>query len=162
MRPLLGGARARLALLACAGLVLVTACGRKTAVRPPEDVAPARITDLKASNASDGITLSWGRPHNVAGGGSLYDLGNFVVERSVSGGPFVFLTRIDVTDQTRLRQQRHFRYSDTDTTVGEAYGYRVLAATLDGYVSEPSNVADVVRAIPTITPTPASTATPTP
>lgn len=134
-----------------------SACGRKTAVRPPEAVAPATITTLTVANMIEGVRLSWRRPKSTADGGNLFDLAGFTIERSVGGGPFALLTSIDVADRDRLRQVRRFRYVDSDTQVGELYRYQVFASTLDGYVSMPSNSAEVVRSVPTITPTAAPT-----
>jgi hypothetical protein len=150
-------------LLAALILAAVTwsACGRKTAVRPPEAVAPATIESLTVVNAIEGVRLSWRRPKSTADGGNLFDLAGFTIERSISGGPYTLLTSIDVADRDRLRQARRFRYVDTDTQVGELYSYLVFAATLDGYISAPSNMAQVVRSVPTVTPTVAPTQAPT-
>lgn len=149
------------ATLACLALL---ACGRKTAVRPPEFVAPEAITDLVAGNAPTGVALSWQRPKQTADGQRLFDLDAFAVERALPGLPFGFLSRIQIPDRDRLRQQKRFTYLDQTALVGEDYRYRVRGVTVDGYVSAPSNVVEIVRQVPTITPTAAPTAwaTPTP
>jgi hypothetical protein len=143
-------------------LLMSSACGRKTPVRPPEFVAPAAVTDLTAANTSAGVAVSWERPKQTADGQRLLDLDAFAVERALPGLPFGFLARIQIPDRDRLRQQKRFTYVDEHTLLGEAYRYRVFAVTLDGYVSAPSNVVDVVRQLPTVTPTPAPTATAAP
>ena len=143
-------------------LLVLIACGRKTPVRPPEFVAPAAVTELSASNTAAGVALSWERPKQTADGQRLLDLDAFAVERALPGLPFGFVTRIQIPDRDRLRQQKRFTYVDENTLLGEAYRYRVFAVTIDGYVSAPSNVVDVVRQIPTVTPTPAPTAAATP
>jgi hypothetical protein len=149
------------ALALLAGALLTPGCGRKTPVRPPEFVAPAAITDLAAANAVAGIDLSWRRPHQTADGKALLDLDAFVVERALPGLPFAFLTRVQVSDRDRIRQQKRFTFVDTTAETGEDYRYRVLAVTEDGYFSAPSNVVDIVRQTPTVTPTTAPTPTPT-
>ena len=149
-----------IALLATA--TLTVACGRKTPVRPPEFVAPATIADLEAANVTAGVALAWRRPRQTADAKPLFDLDAFVVERALPGLPFAFLTRVQVPDRDRLRQLKRFTFVDTTTLLGEAYRYRVKSVTEDGYFSAPSNVVDIVRAIPTITPTAAATAAPTP
>jgi hypothetical protein len=149
-------------LVALAAAAALPACGRKTPVRPPEAVAPATITNLSAANAVGGIALSWRRPTESADGGLLFDLDRFVIERGVAGGPFTFLVQVPVLDRNKLRQQKRFRYVDTTVEVGEAYQYRVRSLTVDGFTSPPSNVVDLVHAIPTATPIPIPTATPTP
>ena len=158
------GAVVAVAGLACAAALAAAlpACGRKTPVRPPEAVAPRTISGLSASNSVAGVTLSWRRPTESADGAALFDLGDFVIERATPGGPFEFLVRIPVLDRNKLRQQKRFRYTDPTAEVGEDYRYQVRSVTVDGFVSPPSNVAEVLRAIPTVTPTPAATPTETP
>lgn len=141
-------------------LVFLPACGRKTAVRPPEYVAPETITAVRAENTSEGVRLDWARPRKAADGQALYDLDAFVIERATPGEPFVFVTRVQVPDRDRLRQRKRFTWVDPEPVVGEVYRYRIVATTLDGYFSEPSPVVEIVRAIPVATPTALPTATP--
>lgn len=151
-------------LLATSALLVASACGRKTPVRPPELVAPAAITDLAAVNATAGVALSWSRPKTTADGQRLNDLDAFALERALPGLPFGFLARIQIPDRDRLRQQKKFTYLDEAALVGEDYRYRVRSLTIDGYVSAPSNVVEIVRQVPTVAPpappTPPATATP--
>jgi len=143
-------------------LLALVACGRKTPVRPPEFVAPAAVTGLTASNTPAGVALSWGRPRQTADGQKLNDLDAFAVERALPGLPFGFLTRIQIPDKDRLRQLKRFTYVDETALLGEDYRYRVRALTVDGYVSAPSKVVDIVRQLPAATPTGAPTAAATP
>lgn len=145
--------RPALALALLAATLALPACGRKTDVRPPEFVAPATIDTLAARNAETGVALAWRRPGRTADGGVLFDLDAFIVERGLPGEPFAFLARVPVPDRDRLRQQKRFGYVDETPAMGEALRYRVLAITLDGYVSQPSNVVDIIRAAPAATPT---------
>jgi hypothetical protein len=145
-------------LALCGTSVMLPACGRKTAVKPPELVAPEAISSLAASNAADGVTLTWTRPTKYADGARMADLGAFRVERSTDGAPFAPLATIEVTDRERIQQERRFRWLDADTAVGDTYQYRVISATTDGYVSQPSNVVTIERAIPTPAPRPTATA----
>jgi len=144
-----------------AAAALLPACGRKTPVRPPEAVAPATIDGLTATNSVGGVTLSWHRPTEDADGARLFDLDNFVVERANPGADFEFLVSVPVLDRNKLRQQRVFKYTDPTADVGENYHYRVRSVTTDGFSSLSSNIVEVVRAVPTMTPTPVATATPT-
>jgi hypothetical protein len=134
------------------------ACGRKTPVRPPELVAPEPISTLAATNAADGVLVSWQRPVKYVDGTRMLDLGAFRVERSAGGAPFSPIATVEVTDRDRIQQARRFRWLDTDTVAGATYQYRVLSFTTDAYVSQPSNVITIERAPPT--PAPAPTATP--
>jgi hypothetical protein len=147
-------------IVAVAVLAMLPACGRKTPVRPPELAAPERIESLAASNGPEGIRLTWPRPTQYADGTRMTDLGAFRVERSQASGPFMSIATIALTDQARFQQDRRFRAVDADAIVGETYQYRVIALTTDGYVSEPSNVVTIERALPT--PAPAAQPTPHP
>lgn len=147
-------------LVIAAGCVLVgLACGRKTPVRPPEAVAPEKIDNLNAANLLEGVRLNWGRPREAADGSALFDLAGFRIERSEADGPFGVVGRVNVTDRSRLRQSRSFRFVDRFTTAGQHYRYRVVSYTVDDYASEPSNVVEIVRIIPTPA-VPAPTPTP--
>jgi len=137
--------RTALLLLVCG----TVSCGRKTQLHAPDDVLPETITDLKASNTSDGIELSWSRPTTYADGSRMNDLGGFVIERADGTDllkPFRPLVTLEVTDRDRFRQIKHFRQIDRDTNQGWEYSYRVVSFTLDRYFSEPSNIVTVERA----------------
>lgn len=154
--------RGRLAAALLVAALGFVACGRKTPVRPPEAVAPETLSDLSADNITAGIALSWRRPTESADGAALWDLDRFVVERAADDGPFSFLVQVPVLDRNKLRQQKRFRYVDGAVDVGTVYRYRVRSVTIDDFVSPASNVASVERAIPTATPIPEPTVTPTP
>lgn len=147
------GVRRRLAtLLLLIGGLSAPACGRKTVVKAPELVAPERIQSLSATNGPDGIRLTWGRPVKYADGSHMYDLGAFRVERGTAGGEFLALATVAVTDRERLRQERHYGWVDADTVLGQTYQYRVISVTTDAYVSQPSNIVTLERALPAPTP----------
>jgi hypothetical protein len=137
---------------------ITSACGRKTAIKPPEFVAPATIASLAAHNTADGIRLTWRRPATYADGSRMEDLGAFRLERSAARGPFTPIATVAVTDRDRIQKARRFRWLDVAVAVGETYQYRVISFTTDGYVSQPSNVVTIERSVPT--PAPAPTATP--
>jgi hypothetical protein len=159
MRDLRPAAVRLLVALCAAGLVLA-ACGRKTAVRPPELVAPATIDTLTASNVAEGIRLAWRRPATYVDGTRMNDLGAFRIERSSGGSPFSRIATVAVTDQERFQREHRFRWLDSDTSVGQTFQYRVISSTTDEYVSAPSNIVTIERQIPT--PAPTSAATPVP
>lgn len=144
-------------MAALAVAVVGLTCGRKTLIRAPELAAPQRIENLSATNTATGIQLSWARPKTYADGTRMTDLGSFQIERISGDGGFVPVATVEVTDRDRLRQERRYRWLDTDTAVGETYGYRITSSTTDGYRSRQSNVVVLQRAIPT----PGPTATPT-
>lgn len=125
-------------------LVPCLACGKKTPPRPPELVRPVAIDDLAAEPSEDGIILTWRRPETYADGTRMDDLGRFTVERSDDGAEFRVLAVVPVTDRDRFRKIRRLRFRDTTTLPGRRYRYRVTSATLDEYVSAPSNTAEIV------------------
>ena len=136
--------------LALLGLVLlpVPACGRKTAVRPPELIAPQTISNLASRNLTDGIELTWARPRRYADGSTMNDLAGFRLERGQGDAPFEPLATLEVSDRDRFRQVRHFRYRDLTSRAETSYRYRVFSFTLEGYVSQASNLARIVRSVP--------------
>jgi hypothetical protein len=130
-------------------VTLLPGCGRKTAVRPPELVAPEPIVDLAAEVQNSGVRLRWGRPQQYVDGSDMDDLGGFVVLRAAQNGQekaesFTQVATVPVEDRDRFRKAKKFSYTDDQLTVGTRYRYRVQAFTLDGYYSGPSNTVEVV------------------
>lgn len=129
-------------------LMLFSACGHKTDIRPPSLVAPEAISDLALTIGERGVMLRWGRPQRYADGSQMDDLGGFVVLRAQRDGagrqPFARLALIPVEDRDRFQQERKFSYTDEPLTAGTLYRYRVLAVTLDGYLGNVSNTVELV------------------
>ncbi len=142
--------------------VLMTGCGVKSPPIPPERAIPQRIVGLEATAEKKGVMLSWARPDQTAGGGKLSDLGSFDVERAENTGAFQQLIEIPVTDQDRFQQQRKFTYLDGGAEVGHHYRYQVISSTLDGYRSEPSNLAEITYQLPKPPPNPENFVIPQP
>jgi hypothetical protein len=142
------GAVCTIAILLALSLV---SCGRKAPPRPPEDILPKTISDLKATNVPEGIQLSWSRPVMYADGTRMTDLAGFVIERAVGTEPravFQRVSTLEVRDRDRFRQIKHFQYVDRDTVPAMTYQYRVVSSTLDRYFSKPSNLVTVERTVP--------------
>jgi hypothetical protein len=129
-------------------IILLPACGRKTAVRPPELVAPEPIVDLAAEVQNTGVRLRWSRPQKYVDGSDMDDLGGFVVLRATQTGQgnaesFTQVATVPVEDRDRFRKAKKFSYTDEQLAIGTRYRYRVQAFTLDGYYSSPSNTAEL-------------------
>ncbi len=93
----------------------------------------------------------------------MRDLAKFELYRAEgTGGGFQPVADIPVTDQARFQQQRRFSYLDADTRLGQVYRYQVVAETADGYRSQPSNEAEVVREKPKPPPNPENFVMPQP
>jgi hypothetical protein len=152
------------AVLICIALASLgwLGCGVKSIPIPPEAARPEKIQNLEATSTKDGIRLSWSRPESYAGGQKMRDLGGFTVARSGADGPFEKIGEIPITDQGRFQVQRTFIYTDSATELGSTYRYQVISNTTDGYHSEPSNTATIVRKTPQPPPNPENFVLPTP
>ncbi|MGH8013573.1 MAG: hypothetical protein ACREQ4_13840 [Candidatus Binataceae bacterium] len=149
-------------LMALGAAIGISACGVKSAPVPPSEATPARIEDLRADTAPDGIRLTWGRPTEYEGGHSMHDLSGFVILRGHPGTPMQPLIEIPVTDRERFRKQRKFEYVDAETKLGGIYTYEVASETTAGYRSMPSNEVEFTRAKLRPPPNPANFNLPTP
>ena len=152
------------ALLICVALANLgwLGCGVKSVPIPPEAARPEKIANLEGSSSKDGIRLSWSRPENYAGGQKMRDLGGFTISRSTGDAPFQKIGEIQVNDQGRFQVERTFTYTDKATELGSSYRYQVISNTTDGYHSEPSNIATIVRRAPKPPPNPETFVVPTP
>ena len=137
-------------------------CGVKSVPIPPEAARPAKILNLEGTSSNNGIRLTWSRPENYAGGQKMRDLGGFTISRSTGDAPFQKIGEIPVTDQGRFQVERTFTYTDTATELGSTYRYQVISNTTDGYHSESSNIATVIRRVPKPPPNPETFVVPTP
>ena len=144
-------ARHMLCLVFCflLSLVSLSACGRKTDVRPPELVAPEPVGDLTLQTTEKTVQLHWGRPQKYVDGSNMDDLGGFVVLRATENGQgktgaFSQVATVSIEDRDRFRKAKRFSYTDEQLTAGTLYRYRVQAFTLDGYYSSPSNTVELV------------------
>lgn len=137
-------------LMALCIAMLLAACGRKAAVKPPEDAAPQALTRVAAANVDDGVRLTWERPRHYVDGSSLRDLGGFEVWRSASdaGTRFVLLTTMTVDDRQRFQQAKSFSFVDKGADSGKLYQYYVVSFTIDRYASAPSNLVSITRENP--------------
>ena len=150
-----------LAIAAIASVAFL-GCGVKSQPIPPESARPAKIVSLEAANAKEGVRLTWGRPDELAGGGKLKDLGSFAISRTQEGKPAEKIGDIQVHDEGRFQVQNTFTFIDGNTILGKNYHYQVTSSTTDGYVSEPSNDATIVRKAASAPPNPDTFVVPTP
>jgi hypothetical protein len=133
----------RLALLLALRLAasLLAGCGMKGDPVAPELVQPLPVERLSATPAADGVALRWRRPTHYSGGTRMRDLERFEIQRApaqVDRQPFALAGVLTLTDQQRYRQVRTLEWTDTMTTPGVGYWYRIVAVTSDGYRSPPS------------------------
>ena len=121
------------------GTLVVAACGVKSRPLPPELVQPEPPTSLVAASRADGVRLTWRRPTKYSGGKHMRDLGGFEIDRATGADGLEFgrVGTVELTDQTRFRQERMMEWTDTSAVAGTTYRYRVVAYTVDGDRSTP-------------------------
>lgn len=121
-------------------LALASACGVKGRPIAPELVRPGAPTQLVAKSTLGGVRLTWRRPTSYTSGKHMRDLGGFEIDRATGadGIEFTQVGTVELTDQTRFRQEKSMEWTDTSAEAGTTYRYRVIAFTLDGYRSAPA------------------------
>jgi hypothetical protein len=137
-------------------LLAVAACGVRNRPLPPELVQPEPPSALVAKSLAEGVRLTWRRPMKYSGGKSMRDLQGFYVERA-EGDESVDFARVgtfELTDQTRFQKERVISFTDTSAVAGATYRYRIIAYTLDGYLSAPSDSLVVTHRVPPATAAP--------
>lgn len=154
--------RAVVAAAAVFALAVSAGCGAKSRPIPPSQTHPERVNDLSAEPDPHGVRLSWSRPMKYTSGRQLRDLAGFRLMRAEGAGRFNELAELPVTDQERFQKVRRFTYVDRSAVMGHTYRYLMIAETTDGYQSEPSNVAELIRTTPKPPPSPESFVLPTP
>jgi hypothetical protein len=135
-------------------IAIAPGCGAKGRPVPPELTHPERVNDLSAYPDPKGIRLTWSRPMKYSSGKALKDLAGFHLMRSEGAGPLNELAELPVTDQERFQKVHRFAYIDTSAQMGRSYRYMMIAETVDGYQSDPSNVVQQSRTspVPPLTP----------
>lgn len=135
-------------ILIAAALILAAlialGCGVKSAPMPPESARPEQILDLRALPERRGIQLSWSRPERNAGGKRMRDLAGFTVLRSDNQQSYQSIVEVPVTDQERFQVATKFSYLDATAQGDHSYRYEVVARTVDGYESLPSNEVELL------------------
>lgn len=148
--------RPALLALLCVGTTLAfsSSCGRKTKVLPPDLVAPQTVEGVTVVNAPAGIAVEWERPTHYVDGSNMLDLAGFRVERRRPCCGYQVIQRVEVEDRWRFRRAKRFEFVDEQVTPGEEYSYRIVAYTIDGYESAPSEPLRIQRQAPAAAPPP--------
>ena len=62
--------------------LLVTSCGYKTGLVPPQAMVPAQIKDLRYSLDEKGVTLAWSYPTRTTEGSGIFEIQTFELFRA--------------------------------------------------------------------------------
>lgn len=144
--------RVTVLLMVVVSALLLTACGKKGPLVPPESFVPAPVSALSVEQKEDVFYVSWPAPGKDEGGRPLKDLAGFRVYRrqvlppdqDCEECPSAY-TLIRTIDLDYLGSVRFFngRYvlADRDVTNGMTYQYKVISFLKDGAESSASNRA---------------------
>jgi hypothetical protein len=150
-------------MLVLVSALAVAACGVRSRPLPPELVQPEPPTDLVAKSTAEGVRLTWRRPTSYSGGKHMRDLAGFEIQRAtVPAFDFAAVGTVTLTDQNRFQQEHSVTWTDVAAVVGTTYRYRVIAATLDGYRSVPSEPVTIEHRPGTTATAPPNPRTPRP
>ena len=139
-------------ILLVTALALLSGCGKKGALVPPEALVPAPVSNLALAQKGEEIQVSWSAPSRQEGGAPLRDLAGFLLFRrpvlppaeecEACPGAYSQLARVDIDyPQGARRVGDLWLYSDRDPRKGSAYQYKVRSFTADGARSGDSNKA---------------------
>ena len=151
--------------------ILLSGCGKKGPLVPPEALVPAAISDLRVEQKGERFLVLWSSPTRQEGGRALRGLAGFRLFRRDLLPPgedceecpeaYRLLTNIDL-DYPRggVVGGNSGLYYDDALTIGKSYRYKVIAAGKDGSLSRPSNKADRKKVAPPPPPVLQALATP--
>lgn len=143
-------------------LLLLSACGRKGALLPPEALVPAAVQDLQVQQTGEEFRISWSAPGKEKGGRPLRDLSGFkLLRRTVTADgsdcascpdSWQLLTTVDLAlpGQT-VQGGGWFSYRDRGLPPGSKSQYRLLALSRSGGISSPAT-SPVKKLQPLVTP----------
>lgn len=123
--------------------LLLTACGRKGALMPPEALVPAAVTDLTVLKSGDDFRITWSAPAKERGGRPLRDLSGFRLFKRVVLGDgtdcsscaesWRLLAEIDANNPgTGRKSGAAYIYHDKPSTTGKGDQYRIFALSSSG------------------------------
>lgn len=134
------------------GLALLSGCGKKGALVPPEALVPAPVSSLAVAQKASRLQVSWNAPTKEQGGAPLKDLAGFQLFKRVvlppgqdceeCAGAYPQMFKFDLEYlQGARRIGNLFLFDDQDITRGKTYQYKVRSFTADGALSRDSNLA---------------------
>lgn len=144
-------------------LSLLSGCGKRGALVPPEALVPAPVSDLALAQKGGRFQVSWSAPSRQEGGGALSDLAGFLLLRRVVLPPgedceecptaYSTLAKVDLDyPQGARRLGNLWLYDDFDLKAGRVYQYKLRSFTTERAQSRDSNRARRTVLIPPLPP----------
>lgn len=132
--------------------LLLTACGKKGALIPPEALVPAAVANLQVQQQGGDFRVSWSAPTKEQGGRPLRDLAGFrLLRRQLLPGEtdcaacpdaWQLLTAVDLDLPVGVqRSGALYIYLDRGIKPTSSSQYRLLATSRSGGVSRPATSA---------------------
>ncbi|HBG04568.1 MAG: hypothetical protein A2075_21195 [Geobacteraceae bacterium GWC2_58_44] len=145
------------------GFALLSGCGKKGALVPPEALAPAPVSDLAIAQKGARFEVTWSAPSREEGGAPLRDLAGFLLFRRTllppaedceeCPGAYSQLARIDLDFPQGVRRiGNRLLVDDYTPKKGKSYQYKVRAFTTGGARSRDSNLARRAAVTPPLPP----------
>jgi len=145
------------ALTALLLILLLSGCGKKTALIPPQKLVPVIINDLRYILDESGVTLKWSYPTKMENGDELGVIETFQIYRAAvpesefcQGCPVQFEEPVEI-DGGRLPASGDIRtasYSEGYLQNGYHYLYKVRSRAGWWYPSSDSNIVSFVWSVP--------------
>jgi hypothetical protein len=140
--------------------VSLASCGRKSAVKPPEEGAPGPVIFPRLEARSNSVLLLWLPPKETAGGDEIVDdLQYEILRRPVGKDVFerfdeIAIIETDSSEETPANKS--FEYEDFDIQQGKQYEYLIVPRDSYGYEGIPDirlrvtfiGAASVVETLP--------------
>lgn len=130
-------------------LSLLSGCGRKGALMPPEALVPAAVQDFKVQQSGDEFRLTWSAPAKEKGGRPLRDLSGFRIFKRILAGDgtdcsscpdaWTLFAGVDAADPGEKGSSgaTFIRY-DKSSPGDRSSQYRLLAVSKSGGISAPA------------------------
>jgi predicted small lipoprotein YifL len=140
-------------------LLLITGCGRKGALVPPEALLSAPVHDLKVSQKGESFQLSWSIPAQIEGGSPASELAFFRIYKREVLPPeedceactdaYQILSDVDLEYLRNARRSgKRLFLNDAAVVSGKTYQYKVVSYMKDGAPSSDSNKTRLAKVIP--------------
>ena len=138
-------------------IMLLSGCGRKTALVPPQKLVPVSVKDLRYVLDENGVTLKWSYPTKMENGDELQAIESFEIYRALIPAedfcqecPVQYEDPVEI-DGGRLPPSGVARsgiYADAYLQSGYRYFYKVRSRAGWWYPSADSNVVSFARTVP--------------